>query len=298
MASGSESVQALREVLENSPGHLPTYARIVREAGLWPQASRGGGKRSPHVYPHHLANLLISLGGHLPSDGVKALELLRDLSKPGIPDDAGGPPGGRSAMAVERERQKPLTLHARLVWLIEQAADDPGFLDREFIGRWASWELALCCSPAFAEERTIITPEGDPGARWEIKVERYGAQEQPSFLKPELMRHVKRVVFLPPAAIVTAANLWRDTKARDSEWSSTASFSTANTEAVETKNASSPGRDEASIRDLQPASKQAATVSDSRRGRDILQSRFGVSAGHGLQGRFPNDPSSTDTASV
>jgi len=287
------------DVLGNSPGHIPTYSRGIREAGLWPQAERGGGKRSPHVQPHHLANLLICLGGHLPSEAVAALNALREVRRYPVPDDAYGPPGSLLAQQIEQERKNPLTLHGYLVWLIERAAADPGFLNYQFDGRWEGWELALCVNPVFAEVR--VTEWSETGTPPRIvqgtQITPFRHHHQPPRLTPEPLRHVRRVAFLPPVAIETAAELWRDTVARAAgELASTSSVSAAATAGAAHENAPSPARDEAPIRD--PAGQQtnpehnaehinadagdARITLDSRNGREKSQARSKRGIGHGL----------------
>lgn len=76
------SSQALARIAELTGVPLPrllVLARVLREAGLWPQSRKGGGIGAARVEPSHYAALLLALSRDVVMAGARAVEEIGSL---------------------------------------------------------------------------------------------------------------------------------------------------------------------------------------------------------------------------
>ncbi len=239
MATAQAALDRIADELAIAEPVLARFARALKEAvsadgkrrDLWPLGRVGGGKGAAHVHGPHLANLILSMFAQQPSDAVAVVDELWSWAK-GPNLDAEG--------KLQPDRETGYANLGEFVLLpIEALAREDDATRTAWAANMATLRLCVDLDGGLAFVMDSRTRKFWPGEIFHAPGKNPFAEEG---------NRVKRIVEVPLALVIVAADLLANTMARRSGLDLTA-FGKAQTMAEpENENAPDPARSEADTR--------------------------------------------------
>lgn len=240
MSTPQEAIDVIAEELGIKTAVLFRFARALKEArgadgrrrDLWPVSGLGGGKSAAHVQGFHLASLILSLFASQPADVVAMVDTLRGwLKGPNLSSSGANlPDSDRGYSTLGEFVHLPIEALARA--------------DNSTREAWAA---------DMAEIRLCVDVDGGLAFLMDGKTRQF-YNDHEVFFAPgknpfeEQVNRVRRIVEIPFALVVVAADLLADTLARSGGLDFPPSAAAQTMASAGNENAPDPGRSEAPTR--------------------------------------------------